>query len=82
MQSQNKDAFQQAQDKMKKGETKPMAKALRAKGMSQQELADKLNVHKSTISRLKTGKRNPSFEMMSELGDALGSVENLFPELK
>ena len=82
IQSKNKDAFQQAQDKMKKGETKPMAKALRAKGMSQQELADKLDVHKSTISRLKTGKRNPSFEMMSELGDALGSVENLFPELK
>jgi DNA-binding XRE family transcriptional regulator len=82
IQDKNVDAFQQAQEKMKKGETKPLAKALRAKGMSQQELADKLDVHKSTISRLKTGKRNPSFEMMAELGETLGSVENLFPELK
>jgi DNA-binding XRE family transcriptional regulator len=82
VQTKNVDEFEKAQEKMKKGETKPLAKALRAKGMSQQELADKLDVHKSTISRLKTGKRNPSFEMMAELGETLGSVENLFPELK
>ncbi len=82
IQSKNVDEFEKAQEKMKKGESKPLAKALRSKGMSQQELADQLDVHKSTISRIKTGKRNPSFEMMTELGDALGSVENLFPELK
>ncbi|CAK0748368.1 hypothetical protein CCP1ISM_20026 [Azospirillaceae bacterium] len=82
VQDKNKDEFEKAQDKMKKGESKPLAKALRSKGMSQQELADHLDVHKSTISRLKTGKRKPSFELMSELGDTFGSVENLFPELK
>lgn len=82
VQDKNMGEFEKAQQKMKKGETKPMAKALRAKGMSQQELADELGVHKSTISRLKTGKRMPSFEMMADLGNTLGSVENLFPELK
>lgn len=82
VQGKNKDEFEKAQNKLKKGESKPLAKALRSKGMSQQELADHLDVHKSTISRIKTGKRNPSFELMSELGDTFGSVENLFPELK
>lgn len=82
IQGQNKDEFEKAQEKLKKGETKPLAKALRAKGMNQQELADRLDVHKSTISRIKTGQRKPSYDLMANLSDTFGSVENLFPELR
>ena len=66
----------------KKNESEPLAKALRSKGLSQNELADKLNMNKSTISRLKSGERMPSFDTLQKLADTFGSVENIFPALK
>lgn len=66
----------------KKGENKPLARALRSKGLSQNELAKKLDVNKSTISRLKLGDRDPSFELMTDLTRILGSADSLFPELR
>ena len=65
----------------KKGETRPLAKGLRAKGMTQDELADAADVDKSTISRIKLGVRKPSFDLMKKLSDVFGDVQSLFPEL-
>ena len=64
-----------------KGQTRPLAKGLRAKGMSQDELAAAAGVDKSTISRIKLGVRKPSFELMKTLSDVFGDVQSLFPEL-
>ena len=65
----------------KKGETRPLAKSLRAKGMTQDELAQAADVDKSTISRIKLGVRKPSFELIKKLSDVFGNVQSLFPEL-
>jgi DNA-binding Xre family transcriptional regulator len=75
------DDFAKMNDGKKKGESKPLARALRSKGLSQNELADKLDMNKSTVSRLKTGKRKPSFDTLKQLSNVLGNVDNLFPEL-
>ena len=40
-----------------------------AKGISQQELADMLNVHAMTISGYERGIRRPNFEMLDEIAD-------------
>ena len=80
-QSKKEEEFAAKSAGKKKGEQKPLAKSLRAKGMSQNDLADTLNVDKSTISRLKTGVRKPSYELMTQLADQFGSITNIFPEL-
>lgn len=41
------------------------------KGMTQQELADKLHISYVGISQYETGKRNPKLETMSRIADAL-----------
>jgi transcriptional regulator with XRE-family HTH domain len=51
-------------------EFKDRLKELRtAKGISQQELADMLNVHAMTISGYERGIRRPNFEMLDEIAD-------------
>lgn len=40
-----------------------------SKGLSQSELAKKLNVSKSTISMLEVGSRKPSWELMEQIAD-------------
>jgi transcriptional regulator with XRE-family HTH domain len=40
--------------------------------MTQVELADKMGVHKITISRLERGDRQPSMRMLQRLAKALG----------
>lgn len=57
-------------------------KAITASGLTQSELADKIDVDKSTISRYKHDVRKPSYDSLAELIDTLGyQAEDLFPEL-
>ena len=51
-------------------EFKDVVRSLRnEKGWSQQDVADRLGVHKMTVSGYETGKRKPSFEMLDALSD-------------
>lgn len=43
----------------------------KSKGLSQQELADKLNTSKQVISRYERGERDPKTDMLFKLSDAL-----------
>lgn len=71
---------------IKKGEESNIAKAIRRKGKSQEEVADIVGVHKSTISRLKQYKnkskgRKPSYDLLKKLTRLLGQPTSLFPDL-
>jgi DNA-binding XRE family transcriptional regulator len=70
---------------MHSGETKygnkPLAKAMRARDMSQQEVADAADVDKSTINRVLSGIRKPGFALIKKLSKLFGSIRNIFPEL-
>lgn len=68
----NKEKFEKEAEKRKKGEQSPIAKAARSKGETQDEMADEIDVHKSTISRYKTGTRKPSFDTMKKLSKHYG----------
>ena len=49
-----------------------------AKGLTMKELASMVDVTESQISQIETGKRNPGFETLLKLGEALEcSVEEL-----
>ena len=41
-------------------------------GLSQQQLADAISVHRVTIARIETGRLNPGADMIFSLADALG----------
>ena len=41
----------------------------KSKGLSQSELAKRLNVAKSTVSMLEVGSRKPSWELMEQIAD-------------
>ena len=41
-------------------------------GLSQQELADRINTKQSAISRLESGDYNPSLEFLNKVANALG----------
>lgn len=41
-------------------------------GLSQKELADKINTKQSAISRLESGEYNPSIEFLAKIANALG----------
>lgn len=73
IQAKNAEEFRKESEKRKKAEQEPLAKAIRSKGENQNDAAEKLDVDKSTISRIKTGERNPSFELLQKLKKAYGS---------
>ena len=51
----------------------------RAKGLSQEALADKINVNFRTIQRIETGKNTPSIETLVKIADALNiETESFF----
>lgn len=77
----NKEEFAADNIAKAKNQNAPLAKALRAQGMSQDEAADALDVDKSTISRIKSGVRKPSYELLKKMSGKFGSIDNLFPEL-
>ncbi|GAB6154349.1 helix-turn-helix transcriptional regulator [Desulfosporosinus burensis] len=41
-------------------------------GLSQKELAEKINTKQSAISRLESGEYNPSIELLAKVANALG----------
>lgn len=50
---------------------KNVAKYREAKGLNQQELADKVHVSQATIARLEKDTKIPSFEVMVQIADVL-----------
>jgi hypothetical protein len=70
---------------VKKHEDVPLAKALKAAGKTQAELAKEIGVQPPEISRYKSKvpgiARRPSFKSMVRLQKALGTITKLFPEL-
>lgn len=49
-----------------------------AAGLTQQDLADEINVHKDSICHWESGRRIPSFDTISKIANALGvSVSQL-----
>lgn len=69
----NIEKFEKEAEKSKKDEQAPLAKALRGKGDNQDDAAELLDVHKSTISRWKTGTRNPNFDNLQDLKNKYGA---------
>jgi transcriptional regulator with XRE-family HTH domain len=50
----------------------------RKRGLSQEELADRADIHQTYLSGVETGKRNPSLLVLERIGKALGAdVEDL-----
>ena len=62
---------------MKQFFSETLRKLRTAKGLSQQELADKMYVTRSTVVRWETGSRLPDAAMISRLSDILGVEVNL-----
>jgi ribosome-binding protein aMBF1 (putative translation factor) len=52
---------------------KAILHARKEKGMTQKELADKMGSRQAVISRLETGRANPSLEFIKKLAKALGA---------
>ncbi len=44
-----------------------LAEARNREGLSQQDVAELLGVHQSTVSRLETGKRDPNLDLIPKL---------------
>ena len=51
---------------------------LRAKKMSQKDLAEKLDVTEVTVSRWLNGERDPSIETLNKIADALDTTTSYF----
>ncbi|MBR0099357.1 MAG: helix-turn-helix transcriptional regulator [Treponema sp.] len=51
---------------------------LRAKKMSQKDLAEKLDVTEVTVSRWLNGERDPSIETLNKIADALDTTSSYF----
>ena len=49
-----------------------VTKLRKKEGLSQQDLADKVNVSKSTIARIENGTMNPTLKMLDKIGMAVG----------
>jgi len=57
---------------------KRLAEARKIRGMTQQQLADALDVHVTTIAKIETGVRKPSFELLLKIAQILNvSVDYL-----
>ncbi|PZR34104.1 helix-turn-helix domain-containing protein [Caulobacter segnis] len=53
----------------------------KARGISQEELAYRVGMHRNTIGCIERGERMPSLESLGEIAGALGvSIKSLFPE--
>lgn len=48
-----------------------VAKYRTAKGLTQEELASRVNITRSAIARLESGSKTPSFEIMAQIASVL-----------
>jgi DNA-binding XRE family transcriptional regulator len=69
----NKEEFDKKREQQKKSEQSPLKKAIVSKGEDQDDAAEVLDVDKSTISRIKTGTRKPSFDLMKQMKKHYGA---------
>ena len=73
----------QAMEPKKKYEETPFARALQAQAKEQEEIADRVDVDPSTVSRWKSRTRKPSFDNLRKAVKAVGTqASTLWPELK
>jgi len=50
----------------------------RARGLSQEELAHRSDIHQTYLSGVETGRRNPSIQVLQRIATALeGDIEDL-----
>jgi transcriptional regulator with XRE-family HTH domain len=56
--------------------------ARKAAGMTQKELADRLQVYQKDISRWENGERTPSIETFAKICEELGDSADVILELK
>jgi transcriptional regulator with XRE-family HTH domain len=50
----------------------------RERGLSQEELADRANIHQTYLSGVERGKRNPTVTVLQRIAEALGAdIEDL-----
>jgi transcriptional regulator with XRE-family HTH domain len=55
-----------------------LQKLRRERGLSQEELADRANIHQTYLSGVERGKRNPTVTVLQRIAEALGAdVEDL-----
>jgi transcriptional regulator with XRE-family HTH domain len=55
-----------------------LQKLRRERGFSQEELADRANIHQTYLSGVERGKRNPTVTVLQRIADALGAdIEDL-----
>jgi transcriptional regulator with XRE-family HTH domain len=55
-----------------------LQKLRRERGLSQEELADRANIHQTYLSGVERGKRNPTVTVLQRIAEALGTdIEDL-----
>jgi transcriptional regulator with XRE-family HTH domain len=55
-----------------------LQKLRRERGLSQEELADRANIHQTYLSGVERGKRNPTITVLQRIAVALGAdIEDL-----
>ena len=55
-----------------------LQKLRRERGLSQEELADRANIHQTYLSGVERGKRNPTVTVLHRIAEALGAdIEEL-----
>jgi transcriptional regulator with XRE-family HTH domain len=55
-----------------------LQKLRRERGLSQEELADRANIHQTYLSGVERGKRNPTITVLQRIAEALGAdIEDL-----
>lgn len=55
-----------------------LLKLRRERGLSQEELADRANIHQTYLSGVERGKRNPTVTVLQRIAEALGAdIEDL-----
>ena len=55
-----------------------LQKLRRERGLSQEELADRANIHQTYLSGVERGKRNPTVTVLQRIAEALGAdIEDL-----
>jgi transcriptional regulator with XRE-family HTH domain len=73
----NEEFKTQGEEKLENEVAKQIISLRKALGLSQKELADKLNTKQSAISRIEKGEQNISIGLLEKIADALGVEVNV-----